>query len=158
MADHKRKGGRPKLSPEAVRSSTLHVRVTSAEEATVLTGADRAGIPLPDFLRRLLLERRIEVAPPREAFAYAADVTRLAADLRRLERLATAGRIVGVDVTAIEQLHARLHQVGLAALNLEREEDACLPSSSRAEEPAALSATSSGRRTTPGGFATKSKS
>lgn len=146
------KGGRPRLALEQRRSKTLHLRVTSAEAATVTEQAAQEEIPVPAFLRRTIFGRRIKATPPAASFAYAAGLARLAADLRRLERLALAGRIIGVPVEAIERLHVHLHALGLAALGIEGEVS-CSPSLARGRPLAASSGTCSHLTIGPGEFA-----
>lgn len=51
----KRSRGRPPKEPEQAKSSQLQVRVTEAEKAEFFDASERAGIPLSEWARNVLL-------------------------------------------------------------------------------------------------------
>jgi hypothetical protein len=73
-------GGRPKAEQTTKRESVVAVRLSVAERAALDARAASAGLPLPDFMRAVL----VQAEPPRRRRAPSASGRLTAAELREL--------------------------------------------------------------------------
>ena len=118
----KRRGGRPKGDPAAVRAATIGVRVSASEYETLKTKAEQMGMTPAQFLRDAALKRRLP-SPPVPAINRAeyAELARLAANLNQLTRAANEGRPVTVAEALLERLAGEVSRLRLALLGVEGE-------------------------------------
>ena len=102
------KGGRPKIDPAAVRRSTIGVRVSAAESATLRTRAAEMGLTPAQFLRHTALTRRLPRPPvPAVNRDEYAKLGRLAGNLNQLVRRANLGQHVILTRSAGEAAAGR---------------------------------------------------
>ena len=101
------KGGRPKIDPAAVRRSTIGVRVSAAEYATLRTRAAEMGLTPAQFLRHTALTRRLPRPPvPAVNRDEYAKLGRLAGNLNQLVRRANLGENVILTDPLVKLLRA----------------------------------------------------
>ena len=118
----KRRGGRPKGDPAAVRAATIGVRVSASEYETLKTKAEQMGMTPAQFLRDAALKRRLPSPPvPAVNRAEYAELARLAANLNQLTRAANEGRPVTVAEALLERLAGEVSRLRLALLGVEGE-------------------------------------
>ncbi len=110
----KRRGGRPRGAPEAVRDATIGVRVSHAEYAALRAKAELMAMTPAQWLREAALSRRLPSPPVaainREEYAKLA---RLAANLNQLTRLANEGERVTVVVALLSKLSTEVRRLRL---------------------------------------------
>ena len=113
------KGGRPKIDPAAVRRSTIGVRVSAAESATLRTRAADLGLTPAQFLRHTALTRRLPRPPvPAVNRAEYAKLGRLAGNLNQLVRRANLGQNVILTDPLVKLLLAELNDLRRALLGV----------------------------------------
>ncbi len=119
-APRKRRGGRPRGSPEALRTATIGVRVSAAEYQALRTKAEAMGLTPAQWLREAALSRRLP-APPVVAInrEHYAELGRLAANLNQLARLANEGQRVTVAAGLLGKLGAELSRLRLQLIGAE---------------------------------------
>lgn len=113
----RRRGGRPKGDPLAVRASTIGVRVSAEEYAALRAKAEQMGMTPAQWLRQAALSRRLPSppVPPINREQYA-QLARLAANLNQLTRLANEGRPVIVSDALLQQTADELKRLRLALI------------------------------------------
>ena len=113
----KARGGRPKGDPDAVRVSTIGVRVSAEEYAVLKLKARQMGMTPAQWLREAALSRRLPSPPVpainREQYV---ELARLAANLNQLARAANEGRAVTVNDNLMKRLSAEVNRLRLALL------------------------------------------
>ena len=101
----KRRGGRPRGPSEAVRTTTIGVRVSPSEYALLRLKSDSMAMTPAQWLREAALTRRLPSPPVatinREHYA---ELGRLAGTLNQLTRLANEGRPVTIADALIQRL------------------------------------------------------
>ena len=116
------KGGRPKGDPAAVRRSTIGVRVSAAEYATLRTRAENMGMTPAQFLRHTALTRRLPSPPVpavnREEYVK---LGRMAHNLNQLTRRANEGKPVILTPPLVKLLLAEINDLRQALLGLRGE-------------------------------------
>ena len=106
------KGGRPKIDPAAVRRSTIGVRVSAAEYATLRTRAEQMGLTPAQFLRHAALTRRLPRPPvPAVNREQYANLARLAGNLNQLTRRAHAGQNVILTDPLVKLLRTEINRL-----------------------------------------------
>ena len=111
------KGGRPKIDPAAVRRSTIGVRVSAAEYATLRTRAEDMGLTPAQFLRHTALTRRLPSPPvPAVNREQYANLARMAGNLNQLTRRANAGQNVILTPPLVQLLRAEINRLRQALL------------------------------------------
>src|SRR5579885_1015070 len=85
--------GRHVLPPPLCRSDVLHVRLLPGEKQIALDEADRFGLDLATYVRRVVLKRRIPKLVPEATIEMVQQLTRLGNNINQLTRLAHTGRI-----------------------------------------------------------------
>ena len=117
----KRRGGRPRGAPDALRTATIGVRVCAVEYAALRLKAEAMAMPPAQWLREAALTRRLPSPPVstinREQYA---ELARLAANLNQLTRLANEGERVTVATGLLIRLKTevsrlRMELIGAAA-------------------------------------------
>ena len=113
-ASPKRRGGRPRGAPEALRVATIGVRVSPSEHAALRAKAEVMAMTPAQWLREAALSRRLP-APPvaainREQYA---ELGRLAANLNQLTRLANEGQRVSVAEALLRKLSFEVSRLRL---------------------------------------------
>ena len=120
----KRRGGRPKGAPEAVRGDTIGVRVSPAEYTALRTKSQSMGMTPAQWLREAALTRRLPSPPVaainREQYA---ELGRLAGNLNQLTRLANEGRPVNLADPLIQRLIQETRRLRLALIGAAVESD-----------------------------------
>ncbi len=113
----RRKGGRPKGDPAAVRASTIGVRVSPSEYAALRDKSAQMGVTPAQWLRQAALSRRLP-SPPVPAInrSVYADLARLSANLNQLAWHANRGESVHVDADLLRQLAFEVRQLRLALI------------------------------------------
>lgn len=113
----KAKGGRPKGDPLAVRASTIGVRVSADEYATLRAKAEQMGMAPAQWLREAALSRRLPSppVPPINREQYA-ELARLAANLNQLAHAANSGQPVAVSDGLLQRLAGEVGRLRLALL------------------------------------------
>jgi hypothetical protein len=110
----KRRGGRPRGAPEAVRVATIGVRVSHAEYAALRAKAELMAMTPAQWLREAALSRRLPSPPVaainREQYA---ELARLAANLNQLTRLANEGERVSVAAGLLSKLRSEVGRLRL---------------------------------------------
>lgn len=107
------KGGRPRKAPDELRDARLPAaRVTAAELAYVEELADRAGLPVSEYVRRRALGGRV-VAREAATDARALDeLNRIGVNLNQLTHAANMGRTLeGKLADTLDQLQRQLEKV-----------------------------------------------
>ena len=119
----KRRSGRPRGPPDAIRTDTIGVRVSASEYALLRLKSESMAMTPAQWLREAALTRRLPSPPVaainREQYA---ELGRLAGNLNQLTRLANEGRPVTIADALIQRLidetrHLRLALIGAAAVN-----------------------------------------
>ena len=111
------KGGRPKGDPAAVRRSTIGVRVSAAEYATLRTRAEQMGLTPAQFLRHTALTRRLPSPPvPAVNRDEYAKLGRLAGNLNQLTRRANTGQNVILTDPLVQLLRTEINRLRQALL------------------------------------------
>jgi hypothetical protein len=117
----RRRGGRPKGDPAAVRVETIGVRVSVDEYAALRLKAEQMGMTPAQWLREAALTRRLPSPPVpainREEYA---ELARLAGNLNQLTRLANTGEPVTLSELAVAQLSEEVRRLRLALIYAER--------------------------------------
>ena len=113
----RRKGGRPKGDPAAVRAITIGVRVSPSEYAALKDKAAHMGVTPAQWLRQAALSRRLP-SPPVPAINRAAyaELARLSANLNQLAWHANRGESVQVDADLLRRLAFEVRQLRLALI------------------------------------------
>ena len=110
----KRRGGRPRGSPDALRTATIGVRVSAGEYSALRLKADAMAMSPAQWLREAALTRRLPSPPVseinREQYA---ELARLSANLNQLTRLANEGDRVTVAVALLAKLQAEVSRLRL---------------------------------------------
>ena len=122
----KRRGGRPRSDPEAVRTDTIGVRVSASEYAALRTKSEAMAMTPAQWLREAALTRRLPT-PPVAAInrEHYAELGRLAGNLNQLTRLANEGRPVHIADALLTRLSAEVRALRLALIgaNIEAKPD-----------------------------------
>ena len=119
----KRRGGRPKVDPAALRVTTIGVRVSSDEYAALRQKAAQMGMTPAQWLREAALSRRLPSPPvPPENRERYAELARLAANLNQIAHRANAGHAVTVADAFLRQLIEEVSRLRLALIGEERRE------------------------------------
>ena len=106
------KGGRPKIDPAAVRRSTIGVRVSAAEYATLQTRAEQMGLTPAQFLRHAALTRRLPSPPvPAVNRDEYVNLGRLANNLNQLVRRANEGKPVVLTPPFVKLLRTEINRL-----------------------------------------------
>lgn len=93
-----RRGGRPKIDPDALRRITLGVRVSATEYAAVRAKAEQMGLTPAQWLREAALSRPLpRFSVPTINRSEYAELARLAANLNQLAHHANAGQLPEAD-------------------------------------------------------------
>ena len=118
----KRRGGRPKGTPEAVRTDTIGVRVSASEYAALRTKSEAMAMTPAQWLREAALTRRLP-SPPVAAInrEHYAELGRLAANLNQLTRLANEGRPVHIPDALLTHLTSEVRTLRLALIGASAE-------------------------------------
>ena len=110
----KRRGGRPRGAVADVRTSTIGVRVSSAEYAALRMRAEAMAMTPAQWLREAALTRRLPSPPVstvnREQYA---ELARLAANLNQLTRMANEGDGVTVATALLTKIKSELSRLRL---------------------------------------------
>lgn len=122
----KRKGGRPRCDPAAVRSFTIGVRVTASEYNELRKKAHHMHMTPAQWLREAALTRRLPSAPVaainRDQYI---ELARLAANLNQLAHLANEGKCVTVANALLVRTADETQRLRLALLGVDRVKDDC---------------------------------
>ena len=134
----KRRGGRPKGTPEAVRTATIGVRVSASEYAALRTKSQAMAMTPAQWLREAALTRRLPTPPvaPINREHYA-ELGRLAGNLNQLTRLANEGRSVTIADALLQRLIEETRRLRLALIgaNIEVNPDTPAPISLASTPP-----------------------
>jgi hypothetical protein len=121
VAPPRRRGGRPKGDPAAVRVETIGVRVSMDEYATLRVKAEQMGMTPAQWLREAALTRRLPSPPVpainREEYA---ELARLAGNLNQLTRLANSGEPITVTDSLLGELGDEVRRLRLGLIGAER--------------------------------------
>lgn len=113
----KPRGGRPKIDPAALRSSTIGVRVSEAEYQQLKLRAAHMHMTPAQWLRSAALARRLPSPPvPEINRDEYAELARLAANLNQLARHANEGQLVTVADALLQRLTIETQRLRLALL------------------------------------------
>jgi len=114
------KGGRPKGDPADVRVSTIGVRVSPAEYASLKAKAEQLSMTPAQWLRDAALSRRLPSppVPPINREQYA-ELARLSANLNQLAKAANEGRAVTVNDALLQRLSAETGKLRLALIGVD---------------------------------------
>ena len=120
----KRRGGRPKGIPEAVRTATIGVRVSASEYAALRLKSEAMAMTPAQWLREAALTRRLPTPPvaPINREHYA-ELGRLAGNLNQLTRLANEGRPVTIADALLQRLIQETRRLRLALIGAAVEGD-----------------------------------
>lgn len=111
------RGGRPRGDPSAVRVSTIGVRVSPAEYASLKAKAEQLSMTPAQWLRQAALSRRLPSPPvPMINRAQYAELARLSANLNQLAKAANEGRAVTVNDALLQRLSAETSKLRLALI------------------------------------------
>ena len=113
LTDETRKTGRPKLAADERRDDRLpNIRVTAAERAYVEGQAARAGLPLVEFCRRVILSRRIKAKMPEADARLVDELNAIGVNINQIAKRVNAGRDLPPDFPQImERFDAVLRKV-----------------------------------------------
>lgn len=125
----RRKAGRPPLPDEDRRTEKVDVRATGAEVRTMMGRARAAGLSLRDYVRRAALGAAIVAPVDPVTLSHAARLVEVGRLLARVERLAVAGRIVGLPPADIAELRRLAEAAAVAVLGVADEEGDPVPCS-----------------------------
>ncbi|CCD30117.1 auxiliary mobilization protein C [Candidatus Glomeribacter gigasporarum BEG34] len=119
----KRKGGRPKGDPAALRVMTIGVRVSLDEYAALRQKAAQMSMTPAQWLREAALSRRLPSppVPPVNRERYA-ELARLAANLNQIAHRANEGYAVTVADVFLRQLMEEVSRLRLALIGEEQSE------------------------------------
>src|SRR5260364_83051 len=119
----KRKGGRPKGDPAALRVMTIGVRVSLDEYAAQRQKAAQMSMTPAQWLREAALSRRLPSppVPPVNRERYA-ELARLAANLNQIAHSANEGYAVTVAEVLLRQLTEEGSRVRVALIGEEQSE------------------------------------
>ena len=111
------RGGRPKNAPGTVRATTIGVRVSPAELATLQAKAEQMSMTPAHWLREAALSRRLPSppVPPINREQYA-ELARLSANLNQLAKLANSGQPVTVADALLQSLAGEVGRLRLGLL------------------------------------------
>lgn len=114
------RGGRPKGDPADVRCSTIGVRVSAHEYASLKARAEQMGLTPAQWLREAALSRRLPSppVPPINREQYA-ELARLSANLNQLAKAANEGRAVTVNDALLQRLSAETGKLRLALIGVD---------------------------------------
>jgi hypothetical protein len=113
----RRKTGRPKLDPAAVRTSTIGVRVSPSEYAELRQKAESLRLTPAQWLRVAALNRRLPKPPvPAINIREYGDLARLSANLNQLVHLAHQGRVITVPEHQLKELAEEVRRLRAALL------------------------------------------
>lgn len=129
-APQNRRNGRPPLPPEDRRDQAVDVRLSPTEAKSITERAARVGMRLREFIRHAALNTRIVAPPNRITLGYAHHLVQLGETFRRLERLALAGRLVGMPAAEIDALRRHIEAAAVAVLapaEMDADEPRCSP-------------------------------
>ncbi|MBA9071811.1 hypothetical protein FHR71_005597 [Methylobacterium sp. RAS18] len=118
-----RGAGRPRIPVEDQRVAKIDVRVTNAEARTLTELAHAAGKRLREFIRDAALGVRIISPVDPVTTSHAARLVQIGQTLARIERLALAGRIVGLPPEDIADLRRLAEHAAMAVLGVVEESD-----------------------------------
>jgi len=115
----KSRGGRPKGDPSSLRVSTIGVRVSADEYATLKSKAEHMGMMPAQWLREAALSRRLP-SPPVPAInrAQYAELARLSANLNQLAWSANSGEPVTVSDALLTQIAIEVARLRLALIGV----------------------------------------
>lgn len=133
--DKKHAGGRPALSEEKKKSSTVKVRVSGYEMDAIKSKADAFGVTVPQYLRDAALNHEVKkmiITNNRDLNLLTADVNKIGCNLNQIARRLNASKsyreCFGVMpihedevVILLKVLHSQLSKIG-EHLQLAREE------------------------------------
>ena len=125
-----RRGGRPKGTPEAVRTATIGVRVSASEYAALRTKSEAMAMTPAQWLREAALTRRLPTPPVaainRQQYS---ELGRLAGNFNQLTRLANEGRSVTIADALLRRLIEETRRLRLALIgaNIEVNPDTSTP-------------------------------
>lgn len=115
----KRKGGRPKIAPEALKAATIGVRVSAAEYDSLRAKAAVMNMTPAQWLREAALTRRLPTPPvPAVNRAEYAELARMGANLNQLAHNANIGLNVVIDRAYLEQTIDELRALRRALLGV----------------------------------------
>lgn len=124
VSARKTKGGRPKGDPAAVRSATIGVRVSPAEQAALPERAARMHMSAAQSLREAALSRTLPPPPVaavnREQYV---ELARLASNLNQLAHLANVGGRVTVSDHLLERMTGETRRLRRALLGVKEADD-----------------------------------
>ena len=121
----KRRGGRPRGDPDALRTATIGVRVSVAEYAALRTKAETMAMTPAQWLREAALTRRLH-SPPVSAInrEQYVELGRLAANLNQLTRLANEGDRITIATALLTKLHIEVSRLRLELIGTSAAGDA----------------------------------
>ena len=115
----KRRGGRPRSAPDALRTATIGVRVSPAEYSALRIKADTMAMTPAQWLREAALTRRLPSPPVaainREQYV---ELGRLAANLNQLTRLANEGDRVVVASALLAKIQGEVSSLRLSLIGI----------------------------------------
>lgn len=118
-----RKGGRPKGDPDAVRVHRVNARLSPAELEELKAKANEMGMTPAQWLRVGSLSRRLPSPPVsavnREQYS---ELSRLAANLNQLTRLANSGQSVVLSSVLVTELIGEVRRLRMSLIGLEKSE------------------------------------
>ena len=116
----KRRGGRPRGDPLALRTETIGVRVSAAEYAALRAKAEAMAMTPAQWLREAALTRRLP-PPPVAAIngEQYEELGRLAANLNQLTRLANSNQQVTVADALLRKLSGEVTRLRFALVGLD---------------------------------------
>jgi hypothetical protein len=121
----KKKGGRRKLDPAAVRERTIGVRVSADELAVISRMAAERGMTPVQLLRETALSNKL---PPKQAIVPSinremyAELAKIGVNLNQLARAANQGYAVTVDDSLLGRVYDKLSQMQRILLGGEEKE------------------------------------
>lgn len=120
----KRRGGRPKGDPAAVRVATIGVRVSAEEYSRLRSKSDAMSMTPAQWLREAALTRRLPSppVPPINREQYA-ELARLSANLNQLAKAANEGRVIPMDEELLHNVSKEVSRLRLALLGAGGEND-----------------------------------
>lgn len=118
-----RKGGRPKGDPDAVRVHRVNARLSPAELEELKAKADEMGMTPAQWLRVGSLSRRLPSPPvPAVNRQQYSELSRLAANLNQLTRLANSGQSVVLPSALVTELIGEVRRLRMSLIGLEKSE------------------------------------
>lgn len=109
----KRRPGRPRKAPAEQRDERLPgVRVTAAERVTVEEQAARAGLPVSDYCRRVILRQRVAPAVTDTDAAALVELNRVGVLLNQLAKRINAGGAIPPQLAdTLDQVRAAVERL-----------------------------------------------